>query len=137
MGKFQGDLETFPPVDMRTLKDQVRNISYCFLHFETRLLKGISVLSMVLYIFIVSSKHYRFLPVFFFFFVYNKSYSREKEVARTTPNSMNKLYPMYDMMYEENNTTVVVFTKKMIYHHVEKKYFPIVVNFQINLKSHE
>ena len=79
MGKFQGDVETFPPVDMRTFKDEVRNISYCFLHFETRLLKGISVLPMVLYTFIVSS-NYQFLPVFILNGVYNKSYSQKRKL---------------------------------------------------------
>lgn len=65
---------------------------------------------MILYIIIVSSNHYQFLFVFILNGVYNKSYPQEKEVALATPNSINKLYPMYDMMHEESNTTVVVFT---------------------------
>lgn len=65
---------------------------------------------MILYIIIVSSNHYQFLSVFILNGVYNKSYPQEKEVALATPNSINKLYPMYDMMHEESNTTVVVFT---------------------------
>ena len=112
LNKFQGGVETFPPVGTRILKKQVCNTSYYFLHFEARILKGISVLSKILYVFIILSSLKNGISACLIFIlncVYSKSYSQEKEVAWATPNSMNKLYPMYGTMHHQSNTTAVVF----------------------------
>ena len=65
---------------------------------------------------------YQFLSVFISNGVYNRSLSQEKEVAWATPNSMNKLYIMYDAMHKQNNSIAVVIMWKLIYQHIAKRY---------------
>ena len=142
MDKFEGEEETFLPVPMWRLNIQVCDISYYNLPFETRVLKGISVLSMISYVFINYSKHYQFLSVFFQMVCITGHILKKKKLLGQDQfrwinfipcmtRSMGKTVPLHYLKtdlptYSKKYIFKSLLTSKLIWNVIEKLIIPLL-----------